>query len=543
MKGVVIKNVRRLLLLIYICLFAWTLFLVFGLQSVLRVFTAKDFPLENTGYFMIGGLGAALLLVLNARCGRKNEGFLCRYRTPLLSLSLVFLLFWQLYTCYGGYFLSGWDAGTIRCDVGNQLNRHYEALDHVYFSWFPNNMFLVWVFTSAARAAALFGFFNWEYVLAAFQCILDVFAIWLVYKVAFDFAGSQRLAFLVYFTAYLFVGLSPWFIVPYSDAAGLLFPILTIRLFQLYNRPGRPVTTVLWCVLTGFVSIAGFFIKPQVFIAFLAVVLIEVCLLPGKGWQSRLPALLRKMLGFTAGIAVFLFFYHGLILPSLHYQRDTDSTIGWQHYLMMGLNRSRDGAYSAEDHDFTRSFATNEERNSADLREAKRRLKEMGLGGLIRHLNRKQLVNYGDGTFGWNGEGNFFAGDPDWARNGISSFIRSLIRPEGHNYNRFLASRQLIWVMVLFFQPFACLYRSGELSSDSNLTFLVMAASITGLTVFELLFEARARYLFCYAPVFVILSGWGLRNVYCLIRRHFRFGPVLRARQTSGRCAGQGKRR
>ena len=116
-----------------------------------------------------------------------------------------------------------------------------------------------------------------------------------------------------------------------------------------------------------------------------------------------------------------------MILPALHFQRDADKAFGWQHYLMMGLNNSTDGAWSEDDYYFTQTFSTNNERNEANIQEAKRRIKEMGIGGLLQHLCRKQLVNYGDGTFAWNVEGKSFSGDPEWAQNRISDFIRSHI--------------------------------------------------------------------------------------------------------------------
>ena len=228
-----------------------------------------------------------------------------------------------------------------------------------------------------------------------------------------------------------------------------------------------------------------------------------------------------RVLCYAIGIMAFFVLYNNIVIPTLHFQRDTDSTIGWQHYFMMGLNVSRDGVYSDEDYVFTKSFSTNEERNEANLQEAKKRIKELGIGGLFQHLSRKQLVNYGDGTFAWNVEGNSFAGDPEWAYNGISDFVRSFIKPDGINYNWFISFKQLIWIMVLFLLLFVFVY-PRRMSSYGDNCIIVLAMSIIGLTIFELLFEARARYLFCYAPLFVILSGWGLRNIYSLIY-HYGF--------------------
>ena len=46
-----------------------------------------------------------------------------------------------------------------------------------------------------------------------------------------------------------------------------------------------------------------------------------------------------------------------------------------------------------------------------------------------------------------------------------------------------------------------------------NEAVLVIALSIIGLTMFETLFEPRARYFYIYVPFYVILAPIGLQNV------------------------------
>lgn len=516
------KTLRRIIFGIYVLLFLWTLFLVFGMQHVLNVTHAKNFPLENSGFFIIGVIGIVFLFRINSRYGKQIESFLQKKHRLILLLSLGVFLAWQLYSCYGGFFLSEWDAGVIRETVRVQYNRDYLDLNNVYFSWYPNNILLVWIFTGVVRFAALIGYMNWKFSLVVFQCLIDIASAWLVYRVTIDLTKNQRVAFLAYTTDILLVGLSPWFIVAYSDATGILFPVLIIRLYQLSLNSEKQVVKALWSIILGLVSLAGYFIKPHILIAFIAVILAEIFSLFGKKYKERLHTCGIRIVCYTVGMISFFISYNYSILPSLHFQINPDTTFGWQHYLMMGLNSSTDGAWSADDYNFTLSFLTNNERNEANIQEANRRIKEMGIGGLFQHLCRKQLVNYGDGTFAWNTEGKSFAGDPEWAHNRISEFIRSLIKPEGGKYNWFIASKQLIWVMVLFFQLFVFACPRGTWPYDGDKTITVLIMSVIGLTIFNLLFEARARYLFCYAPLFVILFGCGVRNAYCLFRYYFR---------------------
>lgn len=46
-----------------------------------------------------------------------------------------------------------------------------------------------------------------------------------------------------------------------------------------------------------------------------------------------------------------------------------------------------------------------------------------------------------------------------------------------------------------------------------NIVFsLVFRLALIGLSVFELLFEARAWYLYIYVPLYIIVAVWGLRE-------------------------------
>ena len=189
------------------------------------------------------------------------------------------------------------------------------------------------------------------------------------------------------------------------------------------------------------------------------------------------------------------------------------------HYLMMGLNSSNHGIYLYDDYIFSQSFETNAERDRADLEEAKNRIVAYGPAGFLDHLNQKQLINYTDGTFAWTKEGNFFLEEAEWAQNRVSDLVRSFIRPDGANYNLFKIFKQFIWVTLLFFLLFApACSRDGSGIAGNKLIFTMML-SIIGLTIFELLFEARARYLFTYAPIYVILGVWGMRNAYSFLIR------------------------
>ena len=67
--------------------------------------------------------------------------------------------------------------------------------------------------------------------------------------------------------------------------------------------------------------------------------------------------------------------------------------------------------------------------------------------------------------------------------------------------------KQIIWVFVM-----GAVAVSG-LGKENRQEVIVLMLSIVGLTLFEVLFEARARYLYTYAPLFCILDASGIEKL------------------------------
>ena len=137
----------------------------------------------------------------------------------------------------------------------------------------------------------------------------------------------------------------------------------------------------------------------------------------------------------------------------------------------------------------------------------------MGISGLNEHIVKKLLTNYGDGTFAWKNEGTFVESMYEPKNTFLSPFLRNLIVGEGE-MNRLTESiRQMVWLCVLA----ASLGLAGHQKSENTILYVV-AWAILGLTLFELLFEARARYLYIYAPFYIIAATVGAGKIKMLLR-------------------------
>ena len=88
----------------------------------------------------------------------------------------------------------------------------------------------------------------------------------------------------------------------------------------------------------------------------------------------------------------------------------------------------------------------------------------------------------------------------------MAPFLQSLFYIDGSRYEVLKNSEQLVWIFTLLFTTLAGFFRGNEESRD---TIDTVKLSIVGLTMFQILFEVRARYLFLYVPFFCMLAAVG----------------------------------
>lgn len=183
------------------------------------------------------------------------------------------------------------------------------------------------------------------------------------------------------------------------------------------------------------------------------------------------------------------------------------------HYLLMGMNSSSLGDYAAEDVGFAREYSTRSSRAKAELSKTRKRVASMGVAGLGRHLCEKSILTYGDGTFGWGNEGNFFRLVYPEKNSWASPFARKIYYTgeNGGVWNKYwLHFCQIVWLGILFFVALSCfVIKAPTAISAVAPVFLALLL----LAIFELVFECRARYLFAFSPLFILAACMGLNSL------------------------------
>jgi hypothetical protein len=256
------------------------------------------------------------------------------------------------------------------------------------------------------------------------------------------------------------------------------------------------------------VSGIAYQVKAQTVIVFIAIMLYE-----GVCWLARVKRIGRKDV--RAGLMIVIPLVACMLAPKvlpLKWER----TFGMEHYLMMGMNPTSQGVYSDEDVAFSASYKTKAERKQAEWSVIRERLHDYGVAGWLRLAQTKLLTVYGDGTYAWGHEGTYFyAQVPEEKNQGLSPFLRSLYYRGGTRYKYFCAYAQMCWLVILVGTLCSGFVGRGQPNKKEEKESLYpLWLTVIGITLFEVLFESRARYLYTLTPLFLILAVMGYRNVW-----------------------------
>lgn len=493
------KNAGRIIAALFFALMAFTLVLLLFLNGRTEYYLKADLGVSNlllliTGV-IISVLATAVLSVLfrNARI----DSF---HGTLFITVSSIVLFILELLFTSSAFFFSDWDPAAVLDCVYKILRNAGDEVSIDYFSNHPNNLMIVYIYVTVLRICGIFG--NQSVLnITAFQCLLFTLAGVLLFLIAKEIY-SIKSAMVLWLVYALWIGLNPWLIITYSDCVGLIFPLLILFLFI---RQGKISSGFISYALMGAAAALGYAVKPQTVIIYIAVFIVTLA----ESLSHNNKYKLRGIIISVISLILMWLLITKVFYPSLGLKLDKKRSFGVAHYLMMGLNDETDGVYSNDDTNFTDSIEDPAERTRTNLSVAYERARNLGADGMAKHLIKKQLVNFGDGTFAWGIDGNFFAGTefegiPEIHENKLRPYILSVITVGEKHFAKYRIILQTIWITVLFF---CFLTGFFALFSGKNTDVIsVMMLSLSGLIIFELLFEAKARYLFAYLPIFLILS-------------------------------------
>lgn len=512
------KNRQGILSVILKSLLIVTFLFIEILLLIGSVFEGKSVLVSNRMMFILGIIGYCIYLAFN----RKKIPRSVIVENVGLAVSSLILLVVQLIIIYNIIFQTSWDVeavwyGAHWAAIGDKLG--LEQMSE-YFSLCPNNLFLVVIFSSILKLNNILGepFSNGGLLLAIFQAIMINLAGLILFKCAKRFVMVAN-AWKIYFVYSILVGISGWIVLPYSDGMGVIFPILLLYIYIRIRECNGEVQRCGYILLLSAIAVVGYYVKPYTSIVFIAIIVIETT----NWWKKFISNYSRTMLltmmrNIVIGV-ITMVVCNTLILGmnrSVGFDLDKERAMGWQHYLMIGVNVESWGGYNDADLAFAKSFNDKEIRNKREMQLIVERIQNMGVKGCAELFVHKASKNFLDGNWGWGTDKSFYKEIYPSRSNGLCTYLRSWYYGFENSYCYNATIRQFIWIMVLIMIPFAS-FTLKTLQSEQKVLFL----AVLGFMLYLQIFESHARYVFVFVPLFLILAFVGSENLKTLLNLFF----------------------
>ena len=276
--------------------------------------------------------------------------------------------------------------------------------------------------------------------------------------------------------------------------------------------------------MLALVSFAGYLIKPSTIIALIAVFIIlamEFIYTHNKGkWRVG-----SCVICFICGIVMGIVIKYS-ISESLGYVQEKNRGAALSTYFITGTTKETSGAYIGDAFELISRYGnehTLSERKHAEIAKALNNLGSMGFFGAVEFFTQKMVMTMNDGTFCWYNEGIFVAYNyPEISGSSLKWVLRNIYWDDGSAYRKFNTLSQLLWIFVQL-GVFLCflteMTRLLRVKRGDNAVKYMLMIAILGLYMYILLFEARARYILVFLPVFATAGAVGTTELFIDIDR------------------------
>ena len=293
------------------------------------------------------------------------------------------------------------------------------------------------------------------------------------------------------------LGFNPWIIIPYSDAYVLPFFSTVMYLYCSMKKEKKNYAS--WIGIAIAASI-GIKIKPTVVIALFAIILLEILFFR----KCQIKEFIVKCVIMAGGI-IIIFSLINSLNHAFYAERISDAQMTWHYYLMMGSNEETYGSYLGADRERSWEISDLEKRKEMEVEVWRQRVRRKGIWGTIKFYAQKLVITNEDGTFSWGWEGNFF-GEYRGLHNEFAQKLQSFYYAQD---NKMICNvLQSIWVSL---QILICLF--AILFNYKKKRELFIAMTLTGINLFLMIFEMRARYLFMFVPYYIVAAMLGISYV------------------------------
>ncbi len=463
--------------------------------------------LDNWLLFFCGLFLISIWLIAGLLLSRIPFNRICNLVTTLLlALAFVGLYFVGVEISKCIAFYSGWDMSIVT-GTAYDLSAGGSIGDFFYYSVYPNNVPIAYYLSKLFTWAGNQPDYPWnnEFIWIQVNNILISvagFASCMTVKRITHKLFPLLTAFLLY-VGCAFV--TPWRVIPYTDMFAIAFPILSICFYVYSHTSTRKLPRYLFFCLACLSATLGGIIKPPVYILLIGILVGELLYFL-KESASQWTGILLKLVIFVC-VCIFSICYKNHIHTSTGFLQNEAISATYHHYFLMGLNEESTGGYYSPDVAIIGSYDSAEERISKEMELAWQRIEDKGIIGYPFFLFKKMVMVFNDGTFGWGKEGGFHLGEYQHLTNaGYAQFLRDIFWPDFLYSGRFNTYSQLVWFVILA----GVVLNFFNRKSKDALLHTTLHVCLLGVILYLMLFEARARYLLCFLPLWIVAGALGI---------------------------------
>lgn len=466
----------------------------------------KKFLLSNTQLLVLGILTTVIIWILSYLSSKKykdTQSIKININTLTIALFIV-----EIYIFYNIYFHTNhWDPACIFKNAEMISRGDSNGLANGYFSKYPNNQCIVYLQSVMIRLNRVFGVLDSEgiFFMILVQCLLTSWTGKILYDNLRLLNCSKKYSMMGWILYVILLGLSGWNIVTYTDMMGLIFPVAVFRVYLALKNKKKVMLK--WLVIIA-LTYWGAKIKVTVVIVFLALIINEAIQFLRDFEYQALLRKLKTLVKIVVAGSICVLIYSNMFnaaIQSTGLVIDKEANLGPLHWMMMGMNPVNDGVYYRDDVKLSEGVKDSSERTQVQIETIKERLHEYGFKGFIKHMGKKSLINFNDGTFAWGAEGGFYDVVYPDKNSVVSPFLKSLYYNGGSRYLYLSTLEQFAWIMILCSSPGIIIVKKRRES-------LAIVLALIGIIMFNLMFEARARYMILYVPFFIMAAMMSLQG-------------------------------
>ncbi len=385
--------------------------------------------------------------------------------------------------------IPGYDAADLQQQAIKMLDNSGKFNDEEYFSIYTNQVPATILIYYIYKIGIILGISN----LRMFATIIN--ALFIAITAFFTYMSVKKLKdYKLALITLVFFVLNPIFYLYtsyyYTDTLCMPFAATAMYLFISAIKSDNRKRAILSLVGSGIIVMLGFKIRAVLII--LPVAMILQIILNNKINKKTLINLSSIIIGAFIGVIIYT-----LIAIPFNVPKDKDTEFPALHWVMIGLNKETDGAWTDTEYKYTKKYETAETKKQADLKIIKKRLKELGIKGYYDLSKVKLSQTWSNGQYhAWDHLDN------------VEDFNIVYEYVNGNKQKFMLYYLQICKTLLLLL--FTISVAKEILKKDEEKLNGFIYISIFGAFLFYMLWEVMCRYSLSFLPWMILAFGTGI---------------------------------